>query len=382
MKNILSGFPGVCLVFTSVFKKSSYSYLFVEFRGFLAFLNIYIKDKLIYLFGHFEGSKGSLVRNILIKRGKRNRIFLHISAMAALTIGVVVSPFVSDTNIFGKNQNLSFAQSTADESLATTDVFNTQASDKPRDKIITYTVQNGDTLSTVAKKFGISTDTVRWQNNLTGDSITVGDQLDILPVTGIAHKVARGDTVYTIAKKYSANAQAIVDFPFNDFANPQTFSLIEGQILIVPDGVPAAVAPKYVRPQYIAVGPAAPITAGGFTWPIHGTLNQSFSWYHKAIDIGAPIGTPIAAGTSGRVAEVYTSGWNGGYGIHVIIAGDNGYTTLYAHMMGVNVSVGDPVTAGKSIIGWVGLTGRTTGPHLHFEVRSGGGFLNPLAVLQ
>jgi len=355
--------------------------LFSEAGGFVSFLNIYIKDKLFYLFHHFEGQKGSLVRNILIKRGKRNRIFLHISAMSLLTIGVVASPFISDTNIFGQNKNLSFAQSEGDASITTPDVFNTVASEKPRDKVITYTVQNGDTLSTVAKKFGVSTDTIKWANNLTSDNITVDDQLQILPVTGIAHKVVRGDTIYTIAKKYKANAQAIVDFPFNDFANPQTFSLVEGQILIVPDGVPPQVAPRYVRPQYVALGPST-ITSGGFTWPIRGTINQGYAWYHRGIDIGASIGAPVAAATNGRVSEVYTGGWNGGYGVHVVITGDNGYTTLYAHLMGVNVSVGSPVAAGRTVVGWVGMTGRTTGPHLHFEVRGGGTLYNPLSVLQ
>lgn len=352
-----------------------------EFFGFLSFLNIYIKDKIIFLSSGFEQSKSSLVRNVLIKRGKRNRIFLHISAMLVLTIGIVVSPFISDTNLFGQNANLSFAQNNeGDESITTVDVFNTEVSEKPRDKIITYKVQNGDTISTVAKKFGVSTETVKWENDLTSDNITAGDTLQILPVTGMAHKVARGDTVYTIAKKYGANAQAIVDFPFNDFANPQTFSLVEGQIIIVPDGVKPEEAPRYVRPAFIATGPKT-LTAGGFTWPIHGTLNQGFAWYHPGIDVGSPVGTPVTAGTSGAVAQVFTSGWNGGYGIHVIISGSNGYTTLYAHMSGVNVSVGDSVTAGRTVIGWVGMTGRTTGPHLHFEVRSGGGSVNPLSVL-
>ncbi|HVZ11879.1 MAG TPA: peptidoglycan DD-metalloendopeptidase family protein [Patescibacteria group bacterium] len=366
--------------FKKLFDRDFYISIFTQFKGFFSFLSIYLKDKIFFVSGHFEGSKGSLVRNVLIKRGKRNRIFLHVSAMAVLTVGVVVSPFISDTNIFGANKNLSFAQGGGDASLTTPDVFNTQASEKPRDKVITYNVQNGDTISTIAKKFGISTDTIKWENDLTDDSITTGDTLRILPVTGVSHKVAAGDTIYTIAKKYKANAQAIVDFPFNDFANPQTFSLIEGEILIVPDGVPPAAAPVYVKQTYIATGPVT-ITGGGFTWPIHGTINQTFSWYHKAVDLGAPIGTPVAAATNGVVSQVFTSGWNDGYGIHVLIAGSNGYTTLYAHMMAVNVSVGQTVEAGKSIVGWVGLTGRTTGPHLHFEVRSGGNFYDPLSVL-
>jgi murein DD-endopeptidase MepM/ murein hydrolase activator NlpD len=200
-------------------------------------------------------------------------------------------------------------------------------------------------------------------------------------VTGVAHKVVRGDTVYSIAKKYTANAQGIVDFPFNDFANPQTFSLVEGQILIVPEGVPPKETPRIVRRQFFASGPVE-VGATGFTWPARGSINQGYAWYHRGIDIGTDLGTPVVAAHSGRVSEVYTSGWHGGYGIHLLISGDNGYTTLYAHMSGVNVSPGQTVEAGRSIIGWVGLTGRTTGPHLHFEIRGASGFLNPLGLMQ
>mgnify|MGYP001562218930 CR=1 FL=1 len=307
-------------------------------------------------------------------------MFLHLSAMTLLTLGVIVSPFIQDVNLFG-DSNLSFAQSDNESLIRTPDVFDTKLSEKPRDRIITYTVQNGDNLSSIAKRFGIDEDTIKWQNNLRSDYINVGDSLSILPVSGIAHKVLRGDTVYTIAKKYSANAQSIVDFPFNDFANPQTFSLVEGQILIVPDGVPPKEAPRIIRRQFFAAGPVE-VGASGFTWPARGTINQGYAWYHRGIDIGADVGTPVVAANSGRVSEVYTGGWNGGYGIHIIIAGDNGYTTLYAHMSGVNVSVGDTVAAGRTLIGWLGLTGRTTGSHLHFEIRGASGLLNPLAIMQ
>ena len=360
---------------------SSYRFLAEEARGFARFVNIYGKDKILIFSENFEGAKSALVKSILIKRGRRNRMFLHLSAMTLLTLGVLVSPFIQDVNLFGKNPSLTFAQSENESLITTPDVFDTKLSEKPRDTIIIYTVQNGDTLSGVAKRFGIDEDTIKWQNNLQSDYINVGDQLEILPVSGVAHKVARGDTVYTIAKRYTANAQAIADFPFNDFANPQTFSLVEGQILIVPDGVPPKETPRIVRRQFFAAGPVG-VGASGFTWPARGTINQGYSWYHKGIDIGGDIGTPIVAGQSGRVSEVYTSGWNGGYGIHVIIAGDNGYSTLYSHMSGVNVSPGDRVEAGRSLIGWIGLTGRTTGPHVHFEIRGPAGFLNPLAIMQ
>src|SRR3989304_3647619 len=208
---------------------SSYRFLAEEARGFARFVNIYGKDKILIFSENFEQAKSSLVKSVLIKRGRRNRMFLHLSAMTLLTLGVIVSPFIQDVNLFGSS-GLSLAQSDNESLITTPDVFDTKLSEKPRDKIITYTVQNGDNLSSIAKRFGIDENTIKWQNNLRSDYINVGDSLSILPVIGIAHKVARGDTVYTIAKKYSANAQGIADLPFNGFANPQAFSLVEGQI--------------------------------------------------------------------------------------------------------------------------------------------------------
>lgn len=368
-----------------VVAKNTSGFLRKEFFEYIFFLSDYSKAK-FFIFSHiFESNKNVVVKSVLIKRGRRNRFFSHTSAMLVLSLGALISPFVSDSSLFSQNNTQVLAQEVlgTQDSLVTDDVFETEVSEKPRDEIITYTVQNGDTISTIAKKFAVTEDTIKWQNGLKNDRITAGDQIQILPVAGVAHKVKRGDTVYTIADKYQANAQAIVDFPFNDFANPQTFSLIEGQMLIVPDGIKPEERPSgpaVVRRRFIATGPVN-VTGAGFTWPVQGTLNQSYSWYHKAIDIGSPVGTPIVAAHSGTVSEVYTSGWHGGYGIHVLISGDNGYTTLYAHMNSVNVAPGDKVTAGSSVVGWIGMTGRTTGPHLHFEIRSSAGLLNPLSFL-
>lgn len=355
-----------------------------EFKSFILFLSSYTKDKVMFFSNIFENKKNVMVKSILIKRGKRNRFFLHVAAMSVLAFGVLISPFITEKNPFTEDPDLlAFAQdlTSAEQSLAPQDVFQTQLSEKPRSEIISYTVQKGDTLSGIARKFNVSEDTLRWQNDVTGDTLSVGDTLEILPVTGVSHKVASGDTIYTIAKRYSSNPQAIVDFPFNDFADPQTFSLVVGQSIIVPEGVPPRAAPTYIARRTVI--PAVPSAVGGsgFAWPVQGTLNQYYAWYHKAIDIGAPVGTPVMAAQSGTVSYVASGGWNYGYGTHVIITGDNGYQTLYAHLSGLNVSNGQRVSAGSSVVGWVGLTGRTTGAHLHFEVRSGAAFYNPLSFL-
>ena len=308
---------------------------------------------------------------------------MHVAAMGVLGIGVIVSPFLADTYpIFeGQENGLRISSPTLAESIAVdADVFQTSISLKPRDKILDYTVERGDTLSTIAEKFGISLETIRWANNLINDNITVGDSLKILPVTGIAHKVAKGESVYTIAKKLDSDAQKIVDFPFNDFANPETFSLVEGQILIVPDGVKPAEQSTFRRQVYIASGPVT-ISGLGFTWPVRGVISQFAAWYHMAIDIAASIGSPVVAAQNGTISSISVGTWDGGYGTSVYVRNGD-VETHYAHLGGINVSVGQAVAAGSTVLGWIGMTGRTTGPHVHFEVRKGGVLVNPLPYLQ
>jgi len=356
---------------------------FSDFSKFCQFFFLYLKKKILALSVVFETHKNSLVKLFMMKRGRYNRPFMHIAAMGVLGIGVIISPFLADTYpLFEGQQNgLQISSPNSKESIAVSnDVFQTIQSVRPRDKIIDYTVEKGDTLSTIAEKFGISTETIRWANNLSSDDITVGDSLKILPVTGIAYKVAKGDSVYSIAKKLNSDAQKIVDFPFNDFANAETFSLVEGQILIVPDGIKPAEQPTYKRQVYVVSGPVS-ISGLGFTWPVHGIVSQFASWYHMGLDIATAYGTPIVAAQNGTVESVSVGGWDYGYGTNVYVKNGD-IETHYAHLSGVNVSAGQTVTAGSTVLGWIGMTGRTTGPHVHFELRKGGVLVNPLPYLQ
>lgn len=261
----------------------------------------------------------------------------------------------------------------------------TKVSEKPRSEIIEYKVQNGDTISAVAGKFGISTDTIRWANDLTGDQIKPGQILNILPVTGVSHKVSEGDNLESVAKKYTAEQQAIVDFPFNDV--PDDFKLKVGQLLIIPDGSPPEIkAPSRLKPQpaYLARGPESPAFSapGGasFIWPTAGSITQYFAWYHPGVDIANRNAPGIAASDGGTVI---VAGWpdNSGYGNRVVIDHGNGYTSLYAHMSNIYVSVGDTISRGQ-LIGQMGSTGRSTGTHLHLEIHYKGVALNPLAILK
>ena len=355
-----------------------------DFAEFSNFSYSYAKKKVLFSTVLFENNKNAVVKLFMMKRGRYSRPFLHVSVISVLIVGVAIGPFIASTYpVFsqGSTQN-EIEQSTNQSIVVGEDVFQTDISQKPRDKTVAYTVQKGDTISTIARKFGVSTDTVKWENNLTGDNISIGDELKILSVTGISHKVATGDTVYSIAKRYDTDPQKIVDFPFNEFANPETFSLVVGQIILVPDGIKPSEVPSAPRRQfYIAQGPVA-VSGGGFTWPLRGAISQFASWYHMAIDITSPVGTPIVAAQNGTVAQVDTGTWDGGYGNNVYIKGANGMGSHYAHMSSVNVSAGDSVVAGKTVVGWVGLSGRTTGAHLHFEITNGGALVNPLGYLQ
>ena len=353
-------------------------------RKFVDFLGFYLRKKLMHSLVGFEGQKDILVKFLLMKRGRYNRPFLHIATMGVLAAGVLVGPFLADTYpILTPANAISTLPSPAQQEQsieADNTVFATNISQKPRDQVIDYTVQPGDTLSTVADKFGISVDTIKWANDLSSDTLTVGDTLKILPVTGVSYKVQSGDTIYSIAKKFSTNPQQIADWPYNEFANPETFSLVVGQMLIVPDGIQPSAVPSYGTGSegYIAKAPTVNVVpSGGYSWPINGIVTQFPSWYHMAYDIAAPIGTPIVATKDGVVKEVFVGGWNYGYGTHVVLDHGDGYTSLYAHMSAVAVTVGQRVVGGSTVVGYVGLTGRTTGPHVHFEIRKNNVTLNP-----
>lgn len=356
-----------------------------EIKEFSEFLFFYTKKKLINFSIRFEKNKNKLVKFFLMKRGRYNRPFLHLTTMGVLGMGVLVAPFIANTFPIFAAQNTppTFASSSGEKQSALTgeEVFQTNISSKPRDKVINYQVERGDTLATIAKKFGVSEDTIRWANNMKNDDLSIGDTLQILPVSGIAYKVQSGDTIYTIAKKYNTNAQKIADFPFNEFAGDgTTFALVTGEVLIVPDGIEPS-AQSYVKPEVQVVqGPVA-VATGGWYFPVQGEITQYPSWYHMALDIAGPIGSPVYAAHSGTVSRVSVGTFDTGYGNNVWIDDGDGIRTHYAHLNSVNVSPGQHVSGGQSIIGFRGNTGRSTGPHTHFEVQVNGTLINPLTYV-
>ncbi|MDP2705173.1 MAG: peptidoglycan DD-metalloendopeptidase family protein [Patescibacteria group bacterium] len=228
------------------------------------------------------------------------------------------------------------------------------------DQISLYVVHEGDSLSQIAKMFNVSVNTIVWGNNLRGSTIKPGQTLVILPVSGIRHTVKSGDTLAKIAKTYKGDLDEIVQYN-NISANA---SLAVGSVVIIPDGE----APQTATITSSSVkGTTYPHYEGYYMRPVQGVRSQGLHGYN-GIDIAAPSGTPVFASASGVVIISRDSGWNGGYGDYVVIAHDNGTQTLYAHMSRVLARVGQVVSQGE-VIGYVGSTGRSTGSHLHFEVR-------------
>lgn len=362
--------------------------IFKEFVEFLGASGSYLFGFLSKLGLRFEKFKDLIVDALLVRRGANTSLFVHGSILGLAIIvlvggGVFSSSGVVSGSFPGVPVNPLVAgastQSTDSGVITSTITPVTIISEKPRDKTIDYEVRAGDTVSSIAQEHGVSENTILWANDLAADSqIKEGQKLEILPVSGISHKVASGDTIYSVAKKYRANAQAIIDFPFNDVGDD--FQLATGQILLVPDGAPPE-KPKPAPTQYLAQKniPVGDLGSGQFAWPASGDLAQYFSWYHPALDISNLSGGPIYAADSGTVV---VAGWpdSYGYGNRVLIDHGNGFTTLYAHMSAIYVSPGQQVGRGDAL-GAMGSTGRSTGVHLHLEVRKDGTALNPLGIL-
>ncbi|HBC72227.1 MAG: Peptidase M23 family protein [Candidatus Amesbacteria bacterium GW2011_GWB1_47_19] len=343
----------------------------------------YVYRRLYGVFSKFERIKGLITVVLYRQRGRFTRPFVHTAMGGLVAMSVVLAPVLA-SSFPGVDKESLTDQQPETEIMRTTETDTaTQVSEKVRDKVMDYQVQTGDTASEIADKFGISVDTIRWENNLTSvNQIKPGQTLKILPVTGVKHKVGRGETIYSIAKKYNANPQGVVDFPFNTFADNEVFSLAVGQELIIPDGVkPAEIQWSPARSVAQQTPNAGVVSAlGNFVWPIGGRITQGYRFYHQGIDIATAFGTPVVAADSGRVV---VSGWpdGSGYGIRVEIDHGNGYITRYGHLSKTLVGTGQTVNRGDRI-GLEGSTGRSTGPHLHFEIVRGGVKLNPLNFLK
>jgi len=240
---------------------------------------------------------------------------------------------------------------------------------KPR--VVEHTVQRGETLWDIASDHNIDVNTIVTSNPGLGDinRIAVGQKLRFPTVKGVIHRVTRGDNLWELSRAYGVDAGQII--AVNDISDPRRLRV--GQELIVPGATFSLNSKRLVSP--------AGKLLRNFHWPARGRISSCFGprWgrFHEGIDIAIITGTPVKAAAGGRVLY---SGWSNGYGKIVIIDHGDEVQTRYAHNSRLLVKKGMYVKRGQ-VIARSGSTGRSTGPHLHFEIRFHGKPVNPLDYL-
>ena len=260
---------------------------------------------------------------------------------------------------------------------------------RPEHSLITYTVQALDTPIGISEQFGIKPETLLGGNAFLSEEASAlqpGDILIILPLDGVLHDVLPGDTLEGLAELYIVPMEDIIGYESNNLEFP--YRLYPDTQIMVP-GATRQVwfwsAPQLPsRPSTsdsIGSGIEAQVQGTGvFIWPVsYRRITQNYWYGHPAIDIGMPEGTPVVASDTGTVTW---AGWNVyGYGNLIVVNHGNGYETYYAHLSGINVFPGQVVNQGQ-LIGYTGNTGRSSGPHLHFEIRFFNSALQPLGNLR
>lgn len=289
-------------------------------------------------------------------------------------------------NSFGEGPNLLIVQKNSLIAVSTPNLVNPQvlgslagdfgedSSIVPRKEIIEYTAEPGDTLASIAENFGISLETLLWANNLNKNSkIKSGQNLVILPVSGVIYHVQKGDTLAEIAKTYKGESDKII--AFNELS--EEGDIFIGDILVIPDGKMPAITKKQVATGQNSAN-QIPLASSYFIVPVSSPyiITQRLHWYN-AVDLshqGGSCGKPVYAAAGGEVVKA-KYGWNAGAGNNVSILHPNGVVTIYYHLQTILVKSGQKVLTGDQI-GTIGNTGVTTGCHLHFGVI---GAQNPFA---
>ena len=255
------------------------------------------------------------------------------------------------------------------------------ASSTQNNTISVYTVKPGDTLAEIASMFNVSTDTILYANDLKSQKdIKTGDQLVILPVSGVYHTVVKGETLNSIAKKFSVDPSDILSY--NDFSSDSDLKV--GTDIVIPgaeNSTPATNKTPGNSSGSNSKGNTNSGTSGStpasligyLSWPVSKSAVKETQGLHgkyrTAVDLASlgGVDVPVRASASGVVIIARDSGWNGGYGNYIVIQHSNGLQTLYAHLSEISVAQGQSVGQGDEI-GKMGDTGNSTGTHLHFEL--------------
>ncbi|GHV39154.1 peptidase M23 [Synergistales bacterium] len=264
-----------------------------------------------------------------------------------------------------------------------------------------YTVAQGDNLWSIANAQNLEVDTLVGSNTFKNSVLQPGNVLRIPNQDGIFYSIKKGDTIESIAKRYGVSMDKIrkVNVSVN------LASIKAGGEIFLPGARPEAIAEAQEKPSGSKANQSVASnskktdksssgakdtqkSSRNYRWPVMGRINSPFGWrrhpvthrrdFHTGLDIKASRGTVIRGSREGKV--VY-AGWMGGYGKVVVVDHSGGQSTLYAHCSSLLVRQGEKVSVGQNIAR-VGTTGRTTGPHLHFEVRTGNSPVNPLKYLK
>lgn len=342
-------------------------------------------------------------------------------ALSVILIGTVVylaRPFLARASA-GDADNASEAEPTVmvagiEPSAQESDTFggvprlaqvHTTIPSRPRQDVVKYTVAEGDTIFGIAQNFGLEPQTVLWSNYYTlldnPHSLRPGQELNILPVNGTYHEWQDGEGLNGVADYFHVTPEDIINYPPNhldaktigDFAHP---NIQPGTWLIVPGGKRDFIswsAPLGVTRENPAsarvLGPGAcdPVNGGAvgfgsFIWPSGSHKLSGYDYSpsanHWGLDITGSEGDSVYATDAGVI--VY-AGWNNyGYGNMIMVDHGNDFQSLYAHLSGISVVCGQSVGQGD-LIGAIGTTGRSSGSHLHFEIRSLSSWVNPWDVL-
>lgn len=266
--------------------------------------------------------------------------------------------------------------------------------DRPRNEVIEYQVVTGDTITSIAEKFGLKSETIAWSNPRSiVQVLRPGDKVIILPVDGVYHMTIGSKTVSEIAAQYNVDPYTILDSEFNQVSGLNTDSIpTSGTRLVIPGGTAEQISwnPPVVRVDannsntgsgnssggsqisFAAGDPGScglvnnPGGGGAWVRPINGyTWIRGFASWHPAVDLAAPLGTSVYAANGGRVIFAGWSSW--GYGYTVVLA-HGPFTTIYAHLSRVDVRCGQDIAPGQQVAA-TGSSGNSSGPHLHFEIR-------------
>ena len=310
------------------------------------------------------------------------RVYSYLGESIRVESNVFSEAQKKEEELFEEQQQTNLATTEGGTTLVKPELVSTETAKITRTSIKEYTVGVGDVIGSIAEQFNISVNTILWANNLTSRSyIKPGQKLIIPPTSGTVHTVKKGDTINSIAKKYSASASQIRTF--NNISNDDVIPV--GETVMVPGGRVVYTVPTRTyttptpTPSYTT--PPATTSSSGMIWPSAcRRITQYYrGWRHTGLDIACGMSQPIKAVADGVVTRIQYLRW--GYGYNITIDHGGGKQTLYAHASWVYVEVGDSVKQGQVIMK-EGSTGRSTGPHLHFEVKINGSRVNPLNYIR